>query len=108
MEEKEFRSVADDTLFKLLERLDEIELDDADVELADGVLTVEFEDGKKLIVSRQSAASQLWLAEPGGGWHFDHSDGIWICDKRGTDLIEDLARLITEKTGVHVKLRHDS
>ena len=69
-----------------------------------GRLDVEFEDGTKLILSRQSATGQIWLAEPQGGWRFDGRDGRWICDKRGVDLVTAVERLLSDKLGAPVSL----
>jgi CyaY protein len=105
MDDKTYRQLADETLEGLVERFDEIDLNELDVEVADGVLTVIFEkDGKRLIVSRQSAAHQLWLAEPGGGWHFNYKNGAWVCDKRGIELRANLQQLILDKIGKQIDL----
>ncbi|MEO5930792.1 MAG: iron donor protein CyaY [Candidatus Kapaibacterium sp.] len=94
----------DATLKDILTKLDALELDEFDLEFSDGKLVVEFTDGVKLIVNRQSAADQIWLAEPRGGWHYDYRDGQWIDDKRGVELKGTLAELIGEKIGRPIEL----
>ena len=96
----------DAVLAALERRLDDHDHDAFDIEAGDGKLVLEFEDGKPLIISRQSAASQVWVAEPGGGWHFDW-DGerqAWLCDKRGVELIGSLEDLIEAKLGERLSL----
>lgn len=94
----------DKTMARLSSALDKLNRDDFEYEEAEGKLTIEFEDGAKLIVSRQSATHQIWLAEPSGGWKFDFKDGKWICDKRGITLEQALSDLMSEKLGEPVSL----
>jgi len=96
----------DATLEGLLSRFDELDHEAFDVDSGDGKLAVEFEaGGGPLIISRQSAADQIWLAEPGGGWHFDWNGSQWLCDKRGVELIQTLEDLIAARIGEAVDLR---
>lgn len=97
METKEYSKLVDETLKRLVTVLDKLDLDRVDAELSDGKVVIQIEDGAPLIVSRQTPVHQLWLAEPGGGWHFVHKDGKWICDKRGVELFQDLERLISSQ-----------
>jgi CyaY protein len=100
---------------RMLEQLGEaVELlhhDEVEVELAPGLLTVDVGDvdgepaeHTRLIVSRQAANGQLWLAEPNGGWHFDLKDGLWIDDKRGVELTAAIEGCLAEALGQPVKL----
>jgi len=85
-----------------VERLEDEVLD---VEVMPGKLVIESGNGTRIILSRQSATGQIWLAEPGGGWHFDERDGgLWICDKRGVELIAALETLLSEQLGRAVSL----
>ena len=104
MGHQEIRTIIDDTLHDLVERVEALDRDEIDLELGDGKVVLEFDDGVKLIVSRQSAADQIWLAEPNGGWHYDWRDGRWIDGKRGVELFASLAELIGAKLGESVRL----
>ncbi|MEW6775685.1 MAG: iron donor protein CyaY [Bdellovibrionota bacterium] len=104
MDSKDFRLAADRTIESLVRKLDALGIDDADVDSSDGKLEITFDDGTKFIVSRQSAANQLWLAEPAGGWHYNFTDGKWTCDKRGVGLLESLEALLAGKTGRPIRL----
>jgi len=83
--------------------VDALDHDEVDVELGPGKLTIDC-SGRKLILSRQPATGQIWLAEPGGGWHFDLLGDDWTCDKRGVELIAELERLMGELLGQGVTL----
>lgn len=94
----------DKTLSRLSNALDKLNRDDLEYEESEGKLTIEFEDGAKLIVSRQSATNQIWLAEPSGGWKFDYKAGQWVCDKRGITLEKALSDLMSQKLGEPISL----
>ena len=92
------------TLARLAARIEALGRDELEVESVPGRLDLVFEDGTKLILSRQAATGQIWLAEPQGGWRFDEHDGRWICDKRGVDLVPELERLLSGRLGAKVSL----
>ena len=74
---------------------------DVDLENSGGVLTVRFDNGSQLIISRQPALRQLWVAARSGGFHFDYDEGsqLWLCDASGERLGELLARVTQEQGG---------
>lgn len=107
MTETSFAVRAQQTIEDIVERMEADDtLSDLDLDLIDGVLTVEFEDGSQLILNRQEAAGQLWLASPEGPAHFDFDSGRgdWLNDRTGAPLLETLERVISEKLGEPVRL----
>ncbi|AJE13950.1 MULTISPECIES: iron donor protein CyaY [Stutzerimonas] len=78
---------------------------DVDLENAGGVLTVRFANGSQLIVSRQPAMRQLWVAARSGGFHFDYDEAIeaWVCDTSAERLGELLGRAAQEQGGEAVE-----
>lgn len=102
-----FSVIAEQALEQIAERLEELEaLEDADIDMIDGVLTVEFEDGSQMILNRQEAASQIWLASPEGPAHFGQTGtgDEWLNDKNDEELMRVLGRIISNKTGTTVSL----
>jgi CyaY protein len=98
---------AEQTLESLLERMSEFDaLADLDMDIIDGVLTMEFEDGGKLILNRQEAASQLWLASPEGPAHFgyDADKKAWLNDRTGESLNDTLNRVLSAGCGEPIRL----
>ena len=92
----------------ILEQLEaEPACDDMDMDIVDGVLTIEFEGGGQIIVNRQEPLRQLWVASPLGPAHFsfDATRAAWIDDKTGATLMETLSRALTQKLGVTIVLR---
>ena len=74
---------------------------DLDLENSAGVLTVRFENGTQVILSRQEPLRQLWVAARSGGFHFDYDEGEgrWICDTSEEPLGELMARVTREQAG---------
>jgi len=101
MDEKEFMAAADECLRRVAGWLEEFDPDELDYTLADGSVTIEFGDGAKFIVSRQSATRQVWLAAGARGFHFnfDSASNKWRDDKDGGDLFAILAEVIGDQLG---------
>ncbi|TBU95766.1 iron donor protein CyaY [Stutzerimonas kirkiae] len=74
---------------------------DVDLENSGGVLTVRFDNGSQLILSRQAPLLQLWVAARSGGFHFDYdeSEQLWLCDTSGERLGDLLSRATLEQGG---------
>lgn len=93
----------------LVDWLDEQGHEDFDLVHADGKLVLAFQDGRRIIINRQSGNDQIWVAEPKGGWHFDlrlglDGPGDWICDKRGVELFSSIEALLSATYGIPVSL----
>jgi CyaY protein len=58
------------------------------LENSGGVLTVRFDNGSQLILSRQAPLRQLWVAARSGGFHFDYDaqTQTWISDSNAEPL----------------------
>jgi CyaY protein len=104
--EDEYVRLAHDELQHLIERLDALETDRLEVELASDILTLEFDDGTKYVVNSHRAARQIWMAAERSAWHFDWdpSQGRWIASKSGDELWSTLGRLTEQKLGTKLAL----
>ncbi len=106
MNESEFREVAEQTIENIQNAIDNSG-SDIDYDEIGGVLTLEFEDGSKIIFSKQGAMNQLWMAAKSGGFHFDYNQDAqqWICDSGDKEeLYSMLSRLATEQANEEIKL----
>jgi iron-sulfur cluster assembly protein CyaY len=101
IDEKEFIKAADECLGRVAKSLEALDPDEADYSTGDGVVTIEFADGAKFILSRQSAARQMWLAADAHGYRYgwDGAHGAWLDGKDGHDLYQRLSELMSEKLG---------
>ena len=101
MNESEFREIAEQTIEDLQDAIDGSGAN-IDYDEIGGVLTLEFENGSKIIFSQQGAMNQLWMAALSGGFHFDYDEEKqqWICDSGDNEeMLSMLSRLATEQAG---------
>ena len=101
MDANEFLKAADECLGAVAKWLETLDPDEVDYVTGDGVVTIEFPDGGKFILSRQAATSQIWLAAGARAWHYnrDAATTRWIDDRDGHDLYGRLAEVISERVG---------
>lgn len=100
LSEARFHDLIDDLQQTVEDIFDDSDLD-VDLENSGGVLTIRFENGSQLILSRQEPIRQLWLAARSGGFHYDYNEesGLWICDSSDERLGEMLERITLEQAG---------
>jgi len=92
-----------DALFRQLEQ--DLETADVDFELAPGgILEIEFDDGSKIIINRQSAMQEVWVAARSGGFHYRWQDGVWRDTRSGDELLAALSGMASAQAGRAVDL----
>ena len=79
LSEAQFHHLVDQTQRQVEDAYDDSGLD-LDLENAGGVLTIKFDNGSQVILSRQPPLVQLWVAARSGGYHFDWDGQRCICD----------------------------
>lgn len=103
MTETEFNQLVDQTLMRIEAGI-EASGADIDYETAAGILTLDFPDGSKIIVNRQGAAQELWVAARAGGFHFRWQDGAWRNTRDGAELMASLSQWVSQQAGEPVQL----
>lgn len=103
MNDTEFNTAADATLLAIEDALEALDLD-LDMETAGGILTLTFANGSKVIVNRQVATREIWVAARSGGFHCGRQGNGWVCNTTGEDLATLLSRVCTEQAGEAVRL----
>lgn len=103
LSEAQFHHLVDQTQRQVEDAYDDSGLD-LDLENAGGVLTVKFDNGSQVILSRQPPLVQLWVAARSGGYHFDWDGQHWVCDSSPETLGALLVRVTLEQTGESVAL----
>lgn len=100
LSEARFHDLIDEVQEEVENVFDDSDLD-VDLESSAGVLTIRFENGSQIILSRQEPLRQLWVAARSGGFHFDYDEasGRWICDTSDEPLGELLSRVTLEQVG---------
>ena len=108
MNESEFNQRGDELMLAVEEAIDACGVD-IDYETSAGVMTLTMEaDGSKVIISRQPAMLQIWLAAKSGGYHFALQNGVWVCTTTAETFRDLLSRVCTEQAGEFVALDFDA
>jgi len=76
-----------------------------DYEGTGGLLTIDCEDSNtQVIVSRQVALLQIWVAAKSGGYHCEHRVDDWFCTTTDETLKDLLNRVLSEQSESPVTL----
>ncbi|MDX8400077.1 MAG: iron donor protein CyaY [Gallionellaceae bacterium] len=93
MTESEFNELAD-AIFRRIERTIDASGTDIECNLNGSLLELEFEDGSKVIVNRNSPNQEIWLAAKSGGFHYAMQQGVWISRRDGSELFAKIIELV--------------
>jgi frataxin len=106
MDERAFDTLADRMLQHLFTQLD-AGLEDADIELRGGILTVTLDDGGQYVINKHAPNRQIWMSSPvSGASHYEHdaATGEWRSTRGGDPLVPRLTRELGELTGSAIAL----
>ena len=107
LSQSDFDRIADEALEEISLAV-ETKLDDrVDVELQEGILTIDMEDGGRYHINKHGPNRQIWLSSPkSGAWHFncDAPGAGWKATRDGTRLGELLRGEIGAATGIYPDL----
>lgn len=104
MQENDYQDLADAALSRLESALDGAGDDLDHAFAAGGVLEIECPDGSKIIVNKQAAAQEIWVAARSGGFHYRWDGASWRDTRSGEELFAALESLLSQQAGVPVKL----
>jgi len=107
MTASEFDSMADATLDRIAQALDESGADCDCAPKGAGVLELEFADASRIIVNRHSAAQEIWVAARSGGYHFRWNGSDWVDTRDGGELFAMLSKLVTGQSGTRAVLKRE-
>ena len=106
MNESQFNQLAEETMIAVEEA---IEASGADIDydnVAD-ILTLEFSNGSRIIINKQTPLSQIWVAAKSGGYHFDYDETseLWCLkgDKQ-KNLFSQLSLYCSQQAGEDIRL----
>ncbi len=104
--EDHFDQIADAELRHLEKALGDLDPDEVDVELSQGVLTLTLADGQRVVVNSHHAAGEIWMAAFRQAWHFAPREQEGRVEWRTTneELRSTLKRLLSERLGHEVQL----
>jgi len=107
MDSTAFEDLAEKMIEFLFDAIDEAIGDDADVDLENGILTVELEDGRQYVINKHSPNQQIWLSSPiSGAAHYKYDDATtaWISTRSSDVLLDVLSAEMSQIAGVSVRL----
>jgi len=104
MSDESFAVAVERTLETILNQL-ENDAPEVEADLVDSVLTLELPDSGKIILNRQEAVEQIWLACSDGPARFERTERGWRDTHSGKDLAEVLNTLIGQRLGRILQLR---
>ena len=101
MSDAEFSTRYEETLIAIEDAVENSGTD-LDYETVNDILTLTCPDGSAIIITRQSATRQLWVAAKSGGFHFDMTPGTWVCDTDGETLAVKLGSICRSQAGADI------
>ena len=106
MDDSGFMKLADDTLASLMHNIDNVLGDRADIDLQDGILTVDLDEGGRYVVNKHLPNRQIWLSSPfSGAAHFAYDPQRGWVARGGDTLHALLEQEIATLIGTAVALR---
>ncbi|MFK5986861.1 MAG: iron donor protein CyaY [Pseudomonadota bacterium] len=106
MTESEFNDCIDDIIINIEEQMDELDTE-VDYETTSGILTLIMADQSQIIINRQSANLQLWMAAKSGGYHFvyDEKQQQWLDTRSQKSFINSLNQCLKDQSGENFSLQ---
>ena len=101
MTESEFMERAELALRQIESAIDAAGLD-IEASRSGNVLTLELDDGSRIVVNSQAPMQQLWLAARSGAHHYAWIDGAWRDTRDGSEFFASLSRVISSQGGTPV------
>ena len=96
MQDREYDEIVENLFNNIEDEVDELDAD-VDVDSTAGMLMLEFPDGSSIVLSRQVANHEVWVAAKSGGFHLAYDDSRWICGTTGESINELLNRVFSEQ-----------
>ena len=103
---QEYLHLADTCLGRVARWLESLDPDEVDYSTTDGMVTIEFPDGVRFVLNRQSGNHQMWFAAGARAWHYtwDAERQKWLDDRDGHDIEARIADVVSEKIGRRVSI----
>ena len=103
MSESEFIDLAEATLNAIEHAIDASPVD-IEASRTGNVLTLELDNGSKVVINSQTPMQQMWVAGKSGAFHYARTGDRWIDTRDGSELFAALSRLISSQGGEAIVL----
>jgi CyaY protein len=107
MDEKVYRKLLDETFERIDRAFADVDPDLAEVTIAQGSLTVLFNEKLRLMLTPQPAVRQLWVAFRDRAWHFDWdaAQARWLDDRgQGIEVSDLIEKTTHQVAGIAIKI----
>ena len=101
-DESTFEQLAKQTLESFMDVIDEELGGYLDVDMNNGILTIELDNGGQYIINKHGSSRQIWMSSPmSGATHFayDEEGKAWVSTKGEGNLKEILEDELAKATG---------
>lgn len=99
MTDAEFQHLAEAFLARVARWVDRVDDEGLDRSTSDGLVAIEFDDGAKYVLNRQSGNHQMWFAAGARAWHYDWDGRAWVDDRDGHRLEDRIVEVVRAKLG---------
>jgi CyaY protein len=99
MTEQEYQEHAATCLARVARWVDQVNDEALDRSTTDGLVALEFEDGTKYVLNRQSGNHQMWLAAGARAWHYVWDGTAWVDDRDRHKLEARIVEVVSAKLG---------
>jgi CyaY protein len=99
MTEQDYYERAATFLTQVARWVDRVDDDGLDVATQDGLVALEFDDGTKYVLNRQSGNHQMWFAAGARAWHYNWNGEGWVDDRDGHRLEDRIVEVVRAKLG---------
>lgn len=103
-----FETIATETLDHFMEKIDDALGDRLDVDLENGILTMELPTGAQYVLNKHAPNRQIWMSSPVSGashYAYDGETGKWLSIRGGERLDEVLAYELSSAMGEDLTLK---
>jgi frataxin len=99
MDEPEFERQASKVLDRLMQEIEDQAMDDLDVDLEGGILSIVLPEGGTYLINKHAPNREIWLSSPkSGAWHFRHEpEAGWISTRVVDGERPQLHRLLADE-----------
>lgn len=107
LDESTFQAVADKTLLAYMQAIEDALGDALEVDLRDGILTLELESGATYVINKHAPNRQIWMSSPVSGashYSYDPERGQWLSTRGGGALAAVLEAELARATGAALTL----
>lgn len=88
LDESRFATLADETLERFSDAIDDALGDRIDVDLHAGILTLALPGGGQYIINKHAPNREIWMSSPASGaTHFGYQEPLWVSTRDRSQVL---------------------